>query len=57
MPQASTVVFDAADVEQVAISADHLSMIKLVFHKDGYEKVSRHLQLLTEEASDVISAR
>ncbi len=58
MPQASAIVLDAADAESVVIPADHLNMIKFASRKNGgYEKVSRHLQLLTEEASDAIGAR
>ena len=58
MSQASAVVSGAADAEPVAISTDHLNMIKFAFRKDGeYEKVSEHLRLLTEEASDAVGAR
>ena len=58
MPQASAVVLGAADAEPVVISADHLNMIKFAFRKDGvYEKMSGHLQLLAEEAPDVVGAR
>ncbi len=58
MPQASTIVSGAADAEPVAISADHLNMVKFASRKDeGYEKVSGHLQLLAEETPDAIGAR
>lgn len=58
MPQASAVVPGAADAEPLAISADHLNMVKFASREDeGYEKVSGHLQLLAEDAPDAIIAR
>lgn len=58
MPKASAVVPGAADAESVAISADHLNMVKFASSEDGgYRKVSGHLQLLAEEAPDAIGAR
>lgn len=57
VPQASAVVSGTADAKPVAISADHLNMVKFVFClNEGYEKVFKYLQLLAEEAPDTISA-
>jgi hypothetical protein len=50
VPQASAVVSGTADAKPVAISADHLNMVKFVFClNEGYEKVFKYLQLLAEE--------
>lgn len=58
MPRPSAVVPGAADAESIAIPADHLNMVKFASLEDGgYEKVSGHVWLLAEEASDAISAR
>lgn len=58
MPQASAIVPGAADAEPIAIPANHLDMIKFVSREDeGYKKISGHLQLLAEEAPDVIKRR
>lgn len=58
MPKASAVVPGAADAESVAIPADHLNMVKFASREDeGYKKVSGHLQLLAEEAPNVIGMR
>lgn len=58
MPKASAVVPGAADAESVAIPADHLKMVKFASREDGgYKKVSGHLQLLAEEAPNVIGMR
>lgn len=58
MPKASAVVPGAADAESVAIPADHLDMVKFASREDGgYKKVSGHLQLLAEEAPNVIGMR
>ena len=58
MPKASAVVPGAADAESIAIPADHLNMVKFASREDsGYKRVSGHLLLLAEKASDVIGAR
>lgn len=58
MPQASAIVPGAADAEPIAIPANHLDMIKFASPEDeGYRKVSGHLQLLAEEAPELIEKR
>ncbi len=47
----------AADAEALAIPADHLSMVKFRSREDGgYQTVSGHLQILAQEAPNVIRA-
>lgn len=58
VPRSSAVVPGAVDAESVAISADHLNMVKFASGEDGgYKTVSGHLQLLADEAPNVIDAR
>lgn len=58
MSQASTIVFNAADAKSIIILINHLNMIKFASRKnERYEKMSRHLQLLTEETLNAVSAR
>ena len=58
VPQASAVVPGAADAEPVAIPTNHLDMVKFASRDDGgYEKISGYLQVLAEDAPDVIGAR
>ncbi|MCJ1271049.1 hypothetical protein MMC22_010948 [Lobaria immixta] len=58
VPQASAVVPGAADAEPVAIPANHLNMVKFTSREDGgYKKISGYLQVLAEDAPDVIGAR
>ena len=58
MPQAPAVVPGAADVESIAISANHINIVKFPSIEDrGYEKMSGHLWLLANKTSDVIATR
>lgn len=58
VPQASAILPGVSDAESIAISANHLDMVKFASCEDGgYEKVSGHLQILFEEAPDAIDAR
>lgn len=58
VPQASAIIPGIADAEQIAIPADHLDIVKFGSRENvGYEKVSGHLQILTERATDAIGAR
>lgn len=58
MPRASAIVPGAADAESIAISANHINMVKFPSNEDGgYEKVSGHLWLLANKAPDVIATR
>lgn len=57
VPYASAIIPGIADAEPIAISADHLDMVKFLSREDGgYEKVSGHLKLLVEDAPDVVNA-
>lgn len=58
MPQASAIVPGAVDAEPIAMPANHVNMVKFASREDeGYRKVSGHLQLLAEEAPDIIRQR
>lgn len=58
VPKASANIPGISDAECVAITADHLNMVKFTSCDDGgYEKISGHLKLLAEEAPDAISVR
>ena len=58
MPIASAVVQGVADAEPVAISANHLDMVKFASKADGgYEKVLEYLILMVEKANGTISSR
>ena len=58
VPLASAIVPGAANAEALAIPGDHLSMVKFGSREDGgYQTVSGHLQLLAQEAPNVIRAR
>ena len=58
IPIASAIVPGAADAEPVAISANHLNIVKFLSRNDGgYQKVSEYLILMVEEAGETISAR
>lgn len=58
MPQASAIIPGIADAEQIAIPANHLDIVKFASRENvGYEKVSGHLQMLVERATDAICAR
>jgi len=58
VPIASAVVQGVADAEPVAISANHLDMVKFASKADGgYEKVLEYLILMVEKANGTISSR
>ena len=58
MPRASAVVPGAADVEPIAIHADHLTMVKFQSRDDGgYKTVSGQLQLMVRDAKARVSLR
>ncbi|KAI9776252.1 MAG: hypothetical protein M1839_000486 [Geoglossum umbratile] len=58
VPIASAVVPGVADAEPIAISANHLDMVRFVSKADGgYQKVSEHLTLMIEKACGTISVR
>lgn len=47
-----------ADAESIAIHANHLDMVKFDTRENGgYEVVSGHLQILAQEAPDIIAAQ
>ena len=48
----------AADAEAITISKDHVHMAKFASREDsGYEKISGHLHLMTQDASNTIKWR
>lgn len=58
VPPASAIIPGIADAEAVAISADHLNMVRFTSREDGgYEKISGHLKLLVQEAPRAVDAR
>lgn len=58
VPRASAVGPHAADAEPIVIHADHINMVKFASREDnGYRTVSRHLQIMAHDASEVISSR
>lgn len=58
VPHASAIIPGIADAEPIAISADHLNMVKFISRDDiGYEKVSGHLMILAKEARSAIDTR
>ncbi|KAI9661048.1 MAG: hypothetical protein M1821_009375 [Bathelium mastoideum] len=58
VPRASAVVPGAADAEAFVIHADHINMVRFDSKKDGgYQTVSGHLQLMVQDASEVIEKR
>lgn len=58
VPRTSAVVPGASDVEAIVIHADHIKMVKFASKEDnGYRTVLGHLQIMAQNASEVISAR
>ncbi len=58
VPRASAVVPGAADAEPIVIHADHINMVKFASKEDnGYRTVLGHLQIIAQNASEVISTR
>jgi hypothetical protein len=56
--RASAVVPGAADAEPIVIHADHINMVKFASKEDsGYRTVSGHLQIMAQDAGEVISSR
>jgi len=52
------VVPGVADAEPIVIHADHINMAKFASKQDsGYRTVSGHLQIMSGNAYDVITAR
>ena len=48
----------AADAEPIVIHADHINMVKFASREDnGYRTLSGHLQIMAQNASEVISSR
>jgi serine/threonine protein kinase len=58
VPRASAVVFGAVNSELIVIHSDHINMVKFASKDDsGYQTISGHLQIMTQDASEVISSR
>ena len=48
----------AVDAEAIVIHADHINMVKFISKEDsGYRKVSGHLRIMVQSASDVIASK
>jgi hypothetical protein len=58
VPRASADGPYAVDAEPIVIHADHINMVKFASKDDhGYRTVSRHLRIMAQDASEVISSR
>ena len=58
VPRASAVVPGASDAESIAIHADHINMVKFASRENNdYINVSGHLQIMAQDASDIIASR
>ena len=58
VPRVLAVVSGATNTEPIAIHANHIEMVKFASIKNnGYETVSGHLQIMVQNAQDVITLR
>lgn len=58
VPRTSAVVPGAADAESIAISADHINMVKFASKEsNGYKTVSGHLQVMVQDCGNVVALR
>ena len=55
VPQVFAIILGAVDVKTIAISANHLDMMRFGFCENRkYEKVSKHMQILVKKVPDLI---
>jgi hypothetical protein len=46
------------DAEAIVIHTDHINMVKFTSKEDsGYKKVSGHLRIMVQSASDVVASK
>lgn len=58
VPRTSAVVPGAADAESIAISADHINMVKFASKESNeYKTVSGHLQVMVQDCGNVVALR
>lgn len=58
VPKASAVVLGHADVEPIAIHADHTSMVRYSSKKDvGYVAVSEYLRIMVTDTTHSVQQR
>lgn len=58
VPRTSAVVPGAADAEPIAISANHINMVKFASKENNeYKTVSGHLQVMVQSCRDVVALR
>lgn len=58
VPRTSAVVPGAADAEPIAISANHVNMVKFASKESNeYKAVSGHLKVMVQSCRDVVSLR
>ena len=56
--QALAVMLSAVNAKPIVVHADHINMVKFILKEDnGYKTVSGHLQIIAQNASNVISTQ
>lgn len=57
MPKYSAVIPGAVNAEEIPISENHRNMVRFPSENNGFMKVSQHLNIMVDEATEKIEER